>query len=121
VASDSLQSNENGGRIIRFRPRNGGSRVSRRGETLIGNSEPDYSPVPDLSRYQAPESSNEYRQTLIGNSEPDYSPVPDLSRYQAPESSNEYRHRMIVNAIAFAFTSLLILAGICLTMMMSHP
>jgi hypothetical protein len=28
---------------------------------------------------------------------------------------------MIVNAIAFAFTSLLILAGICLTMMMSHP
>jgi len=57
-------------------------------------------------------------ETLIGNSEPDYSPVPDLSRYQAPESSNEYRHRMIVNAIAFAFTSLLILAGIC---MMSHP
>ena len=91
MASDSLQSNENGGRIIRFRPRHGGSRVSRRGETLIGNSEPDYSPVPDLSRYQA------------------------------PESSNEYRHRMIVNAIAFAFTSLLILAGICLTMMMSHP
>jgi hypothetical protein len=28
---------------------------------------------------------------------------------------------MIVNAIAFAFTSLLVLAGICLTMMMSHP
>jgi hypothetical protein len=28
---------------------------------------------------------------------------------------------MIVNAIAFAFTSLLILGGICLTMMMSHP
>jgi hypothetical protein len=27
----------------------------------------------------------------------------------------------IVNAIAFAFTSLLVLAGICLTMMMSHP
>jgi hypothetical protein len=91
VASDSLQSNENGGRIIRFRPRNGGSRVSRRGETLIDNSEPDYSPVPDLGRYQV------------------------------PESSNEYRHRMIVNAIAFAFTSLLILAGVCLTMMMSHP
>jgi hypothetical protein len=48
-------------------------------------------------------------------------PVPDLSRYQALESSNEYRDRMIVNAIAFAFTSLLIFAGICLTMMMSHP
>jgi hypothetical protein len=91
VASDSLQSNENGGRIIRFRPRNRGSRVSRRGETLVGNSDPDFSPVPDLSRYQA------------------------------PESSNEYRHRMIVNAIAFAFISLLIFAGICLTMMMSHP
>jgi hypothetical protein len=28
---------------------------------------------------------------------------------------------MIVNAIAFAFISLLIFAGICLTMMMSHP
>lgn len=89
MASDPLQSNENGGRIIRFRPRNGGPRLSRRGETLIGNSEPDYSPVPDLSRYQA------------------------------PESSNEYRHRMIVNAIAFAFTCLLIIAGVCLAMMMS--
>jgi hypothetical protein len=89
VIPDPLQSNETGGRVIRFSPRKRGLRVSGGGKSLIGNADPDHSPVPDLSRYQA------------------------------PESSNEYRHRMIVNAIAFAFTSLLILAGVCLAMMMS--
>jgi hypothetical protein len=47
-------------------------------------------------------------------------PAP-VCRSWSGKTSSEYRHRMIVNAIAFAFTSLLILAGICLTMMMSHP
>jgi hypothetical protein len=48
------------------------------------------------------------------------SPVPDLSRYQAGESSEEYRHRMIVNAVAFAYTSLLVIAGVCLALKMAH-
>jgi hypothetical protein len=42
----------------------------------------------------------------------DYSPVPDLAKYECPESDDEYRHRMIINAIALVFTSLLILAGL---------
>jgi hypothetical protein len=56
----------------------------------------------------------------IGNSEPDYSPVPDLAKYDCPQSDDEYRHRMIVNAIALVFTSLLILAGAWLAIIMAH-
>jgi hypothetical protein len=52
--------------------------------------------------------------------EPDYSPVPDLSKYECPESDDDYRHRMIVNAIALAFTTLLIVAGVWLANMMAH-
>jgi hypothetical protein len=57
---------------------------------------------------------------LIKLSEPDYSPVPDLAKYECSELDDEYRHRMIINAIALAFTSLLILAGVWLTDMMAH-
>jgi hypothetical protein len=90
VIADPLQSNVAGGRVIRFRPRKGGSRVSRGGKNLIGNADQDHSPVPDLSGY-------------LGK-----------------ESSDEYRHRMLVNAVAFAFTSILIVAGVWLALMMSH-
>ena len=90
VIADPLQSNVAGGRVIRFRPRKGGSRVSRGGKNLIGNADQDRSPVPDLSRYQG------------------------------KESSDEYRHRMMVNAVAFAFTSILVVVGVWLAVMMSH-
>jgi hypothetical protein len=43
-----------------------------------------------------------------------YSPVPDLTKYECPQSDDEYRHRMMMNAIAFVFTSLLVLAGVWL-------
>ena len=89
MIADPLQSNVAGGRVIRFRPRKGGSRVSRGGKNLIGNAD-------------------------------QYSPVPDLSRYQGKESSDEYWHRMMVNAVAFAFTSILVVAGVWLALMMSH-
>ena len=56
----------------------------------------------------------------IGDSGPDYSPVPDLAKFQDPEGDNEYRHRMIVNAIAAVYTSLLILAGAWLTFLMAR-
>jgi hypothetical protein len=36
------------------------------------------------------------------------------------ESSEEYRHRMMVNVVAFAFTSILVVAGVWLALMMSH-
>ncbi len=87
---DPLQSNETGGRVIPFSPRKRGSRVSRGGKSLIGNAGPDHSPVPDLSRYQG------------------------------RESSEEYRHRMMVNALAFAFTSFLVVAGVWLAMLIWH-
>jgi hypothetical protein len=44
----------------------------------------------------------------------DYSPVPDLAKFECPESDAEYWHRMVVNAVAFVFTSLLVLAGLWL-------
>jgi len=90
VIADTLQSNGAVAQVIRFRPRKGGSRVSRGGKSLIGNADPDRSPVPDLSGYQG------------------------------RESSEEYRHRMMVNVVAFAFTSILVVAGVWLALMMSH-
>jgi hypothetical protein len=90
VLSDRIQSNDDASRVIQFRPSLDGSRGRHRGKTLIGNSEPNCSPVPDLAKYQD------------------------------QESDDEYRHRMIVNAIALAFTSLLILAGVCLAIMVAH-
>jgi hypothetical protein len=50
----------------------------------------------------------------IRNFERDHSPVPDLAKYEWPQTDDEYRHRMIINAIALVFTSLLILAGLWL-------
>ena len=56
----------------------------------------------------------------IAHSGPDYSPVPDLSKYECPESARDYRHRMIVNAIALVFVILLIFAGLWLVNMMAR-
>ena len=50
-----------------------------------------------------------------------YSPVPDLAKCECPESDDEYRHRMMMNAIAFVFTSVLVLVGVWLAnTMMVH-
>jgi len=44
----------------------------------------------------------------------DASPVRALAKFECPESDAEYWHRMVVNAVAFVFTSLLVLAGLWL-------
>jgi hypothetical protein len=85
-----MQSDKPGGRVIRFAQRRSGLRVIRGGKSVIDNA--------DLDR----------------------SPLPDLSRYQGREGPDEDRGRMIVNAVAFTYTSLLVIAGIWLTMMMVH-
>src|SRR5262249_12089897 len=51
---------------------------------------------------------------------PDYSPIPDLSKYECLESEDEYRHRMVVNAIALVFVSLLSVAGLWLVNALAH-
>ena len=56
----------------------------------------------------------------IPHSAPDYPPVPNLSKYECPESIDDYRHRMVVNAIALVFVTLLIFAGLWLVDMMAH-
>jgi hypothetical protein len=53
-------------------------------------------------------------------SDVDDSPVADLSKYDGPESADEYRHRMFMNALVFVFTTVLILAGVWLANMMAH-
>ena len=40
--------------------------------------------------------------------------MPDLAKYECPESDDEYWHRMAINAGALVFTSLLVLAGLWL-------
>ena len=82
--------NEADGRVIRFRPRTAASHRSHLGRAPISHSPPDYSPVPDLLKYER------------------------------PESIDDYRHRMVVNAIALVFVTLLIFAGLWLVDMMAH-
>src|SRR5262249_49533055 len=77
-------------RVIRFRSRTGASQQSHRGKAPIGHSGPDYSPVPDLSKYEC------------------------------PESADEYRHRMVVNAVALVFVSLLSLPALWLVNAIAH-
>ncbi len=60
------------------------------------------------------------RRTSIGRLRRDYSPVPDLTKYQTPESDDEYRHRMMVNAVALVFTALLVLAGVWAAITIIH-
>jgi hypothetical protein len=82
--------NEPDSRVVRFRPRTGASHRSHRGKVPIAHSGPDYSSVPDLSKYER------------------------------PESLDDYRHRMVVNAIALVFVIVLILAGLWLVNMMAQ-
>ncbi len=77
-------------RVIRFRPRTGASHQSHRAKAPISYSKPDDSPVPSLSKYES------------------------------PESEDDYRHRMAVNAVALFFVSLLSLAGFWLVNTMAH-
>ena len=79
------------GRVIQFLPRIDMSRGSHSGNAPIGDAGPEYSPVPDFAKYECPESDDD-----------------------------EYRHRMTVNAVAAAFTSVLILAGVWIANMMAH-
>jgi hypothetical protein len=51
---------------------------------------------------------------------PGNSPVPDLSKYERPESEDDYRHRMLINAMALVFVSLLGLAGFWLVNAIAH-
>jgi hypothetical protein len=86
----SARLNEAHSRVVRIRPRRGASHRSHRGKASVAHSAPDYSPVLDLSKYER------------------------------PESADDYRHRMLVNAIALAFVILLILAGLWLLNAIAH-
>jgi hypothetical protein len=83
-------SSEADSRVIQFRSRTGASHLSHRAKAPIGYSRPDDSPVPNLSKYEC------------------------------PESEDDYRHRMAVNAVALFFVSLLSLAGFWLVNTMAH-
>src|SRR6516162_4130174 len=86
----SVLSSDADSRVIRFRSRTDASPRSQRGKGPIGHSGPDYSLVPDLSKYEC------------------------------PESEDDYRHRMVINAVALVFVSLLSLAGFWLVNVIAH-
>ena len=65
--------NEADSRVVRFRPRTAASHRSHRGKAPIGHSGPDYSPVPDLSKYERPESVDDYRHRMVVNALPWFS------------------------------------------------
>jgi hypothetical protein len=84
---------------------------------LVISSDPDSRVVRFESRTGA---SHHRGKALTGHYWPDYSPVPDLSKYECLESEDEYRHRMVVNAIALVFVSLLSVAGLWLVNAIAH-
>jgi hypothetical protein len=88
--ADRHQPFDDDSRVIKFRPRASASRRLQGWNTATDD--------PDL----------------------DDSPVADLTKYEIQESNEDYRHRMFVNAIALAFTTVLILAGVWLANMMAH-
>jgi hypothetical protein len=81
------------------------------------SSDPDSHVVRFESRTAA---SHRRGKALTGHWGPDYSPVPDLSKYECLGSEDEYRHRMVVNAIALVFVSLLSVAGLWLVNAIAH-
>jgi hypothetical protein len=54
-------------RVVPFRPRTAVSRRSHHGKAGIPHSGPDYSTIPDLSKYECPESADDYRQRMVEN------------------------------------------------------
>jgi len=52
--------------------------------------------------------------------EPQDSPVADLTKYERPETEDDYRHRMKMNGLAFVFTCALIVAGLWLAETMAE-
>jgi hypothetical protein len=61
------------------------------------------------------------RGSLFARPLPRSSPVDDLAKYERePEDPGEYRHRMLVNALAFAVTILLVVAGIWIADVMAQ-
>jgi hypothetical protein len=54
------------------------------------------------------------------NGGPRYSPVPDLAKYESAHARDDYRNRMVINAIAFIYIGLLILAGVWIVTGMAH-
>ena len=90
MRADRHQSFDNDSRVIKFRPRAGKWRGFHT------------------------------RKPPINDLETEGSPVADLSKYEGLESKEDYQHRMAVNAAAFLFTVLLILAGVWIANMMAH-
>ena len=49
------------------------------------------------------------------------SPVRDFAKYQKSPVREDYGHRMRMNAIIFAFMSMLAMAGVWIVTMIAHP
>jgi hypothetical protein len=95
-------------------------RYNGRGRSLpppVISSEPDSRVIRFESRTGA---SHHRGKAETRDCRPDYSPVPDLSKYECLESEDEYRHRMVVNAIALVFVSMLGVAGLWLVNAIAH-
>jgi hypothetical protein len=77
-------------------------------------SNDDHRVVPFRPRSSTPRGTPRWGWPLQGPQRP-ASPVEGLGRYEGGEEGDDYRHRMMVNLAALAFTVLLAIAGIWLT------
>ncbi|PWT92738.1 MAG: hypothetical protein C5B56_01890 [Proteobacteria bacterium] len=77
-------------------------------------SDDDHRVVPFRPRKNAPRRGHGWRWPLQGP-HPPTPPVQGLARYEGGDGEDDYRHRMMVNLAALAFTVLLAIAGVWLT------
>jgi hypothetical protein len=86
VTSDRTSPDDQGGRVLRFRPRGAPPSAGWRW------------PLPQFEQPQSEQS-----------------PVDDLSKYERAETGDDYRHRMRVNLLTLLIAALLIAVGVWLT------
>ena len=111
MASEPPQSFDESSRVLQLRPQRGASRRSRLGVSIGGDSR--------VIQFRRGGGSSR------GKSSPpisklDFTSTADLRKYECTENDDDYRHRMTMNALAAAYTTILVLAGVWLLNMLAH-
>jgi len=111
MASEPPQSLDESSRVLQLRPQRGVSRRSRLGVSIGGDSR-----VIQFQR-RGDSSCGKSRSPI---SELDFVSTADLTRYERTENDDDHRHRMMMNALALAYKTMLVLAGVWLLNMLAH-
>jgi len=109
--SELSQSLDERSRVLQLRPQRSASRRSRMQVSIGGDSR-----VIQFRR-RGDSSCGKSRPPISGL---DFASTADLTRHECIENDEDYRHRMMMNALALAYTTMLVLAGVWLLNMLAH-